>query len=88
MTQNFVPNLFLDKYPVNYRALREDMYRAYLTRASSGELDNTPIIEETLKLRNEKAQLLGYANFAELSMASKVRAHSLQNIPQSFLTVC
>lgn len=49
------------------------MYRAYITRASAGELDNTPIIEQVLKLRQEKAQLLGFQNFADLSMASKVR---------------
>ena len=48
------------------------MYRAYITRASSGEGDNTPIIERTLALRREQAALLGFANFAELSMASKV----------------
>ena len=50
------------------------MYRAYITRASSGEGDNTPLIERTLALRREQAALLGYANYAELSMASKVRA--------------
>ena len=50
------------------------MYRAYITRASSGEGDNTPIIERTLALRREQAVLLGFANYAELSMASKVRA--------------
>ena len=55
------------------RQLREDFYRAYLTRASSGDTDNTPIIEKTLALRQEKAKLLGYSNFAEVSMAKKVR---------------
>ncbi|KAD2034900.1 hypothetical protein E3N88_41986 [Mikania micrantha] len=54
------------------RALREEIYRAYVTRASSGELDNTPVIEQTLKLRLEKAKLLGYNNYAELSMATKM----------------
>lgn len=52
--------------------LREELYRAYLTRASSGDLDNTPIIDQILKLRLEKAQLLGYKNYAELSMARKM----------------
>ena len=55
------------------RALREDVYRAYLTRASSGNIDNTPLIERILTLRQDKAELLGFPNFAELSMARKVR---------------
>lgn len=54
------------------RPLREELYRAYLTRASSGETDNTPLIERTLALRQEQAQLLGYPNYAEVSLASKV----------------
>jgi hypothetical protein len=103
------------------RALREEMYRAYMTRASkgetapgactprsccacqqpcssatawchasislpcsaaqltriptpypAGELDNCPIIEQVLSLRQEKAKLLGYESFAQLSMASKM----------------
>ena len=56
------------------RALREEMYRANITRASSGEKDNSPIIEKVLTLKQEKAKLLGYASFAEVSMASKVRS--------------
>ncbi len=48
------------------------MYRANITRASSGEKDNSPIIEKVLSLKQEKAHLLGYDNFAEVSMASKV----------------
>lgn len=54
------------------RQLREKAYRAYVTRASDGELDNAPLIDETLKLRNEKAKLLGYENYAELSLANKM----------------
>ncbi|RID68258.1 hypothetical protein BRARA_C00429 [Brassica rapa] len=54
------------------RALREEVYRAYLSRASSGELDNTTIIDQILKLRLEKAKLLGYSNYAEVSMATKM----------------
>ncbi|XP_057491603.1 probable cytosolic oligopeptidase A [Actinidia eriantha] len=54
------------------RALREEVYRAYLTRASSGDLDNTAIIDQILKFRLEKAKLLGYNNFAEVSMATKM----------------
>ncbi|MBA0739528.1 hypothetical protein Gogos_012789, partial [Gossypium gossypioides] len=46
-------------------ALREEVYRAYITRASSGDLDNTPIINQILKLRLEKVKLLNYNNYAE-----------------------
>ncbi|XP_042498326.1 probable cytosolic oligopeptidase A isoform X2 [Macadamia integrifolia] len=54
------------------RSLREEVYRAYVSLASSGDLDNTPIIEQILKLRLEKAKLLGYTNYAEVSMAMKM----------------
>ncbi len=54
------------------RPLREELYRAFITRASSGETDNTPLIEKTLVLRQEQAELLGYPNYAEVSLASKV----------------
>jgi len=54
------------------RAHREQVYRAYIVRASSGELDNAPLIEETLKLRKEKAALLGYDNYAQVSLATKM----------------
>uniref|UniRef100_A0A7N1A657 oligopeptidase A n=1 Tax=Kalanchoe fedtschenkoi TaxID=63787 RepID=A0A7N1A657_KALFE len=54
------------------RSLREEVYRAYITRASSGNLDNTPLIENILKLKLEKAKLLGYNNYAEVSLATKM----------------
>lgn len=57
------------------RALRETLYRAYATRASEfgkPEFDNTPIIKQLLKLRDEEAKLLGFNNFAELSLATKM----------------
>ncbi len=54
------------------RGQREEVFRAYLTRASSGELDNTEIINRTLNLRKQKAALLGYENFAALSLAKKM----------------
>ncbi|KAG2309931.1 hypothetical protein Bca52824_021488 [Brassica carinata] len=54
------------------RVLREEVYRAYLSRASSGDLDNTAIIDQILRLRLEKAKLLGYNNYAEVSMATKM----------------
>jgi len=54
------------------RALREQLYREYVTRASAGETDNTQIIEEILALRLEESKILGYRNFAEVSLASKM----------------
>lgn len=58
-------------------ALREQMYQAYVTRASdvgpsAGVFDNTDLINEILALRHEKAQLLGFNNYAELSLATKM----------------
>ncbi|KAK6923872.1 Peptidase M3A/M3B catalytic domain [Dillenia turbinata] len=47
-------------------------FRANITRASGRDLDNTPIIDQILKLRVEKAKLLGYKNYAEVSMATKM----------------
>lgn len=54
------------------RDLREKLYKAFISRASSGELDNTPIIEQILQLRQQKAQLLGFDSFAQLSLARKM----------------
>ncbi|GMH06492.1 hypothetical protein Nepgr_008332 [Nepenthes gracilis] len=54
------------------RYLREEVYRAYVTRASTGDLDNTEIINQILKLRLEKAKVLGYNSYAEVSMAMKM----------------
>ncbi|MBI3901632.1 MAG: M3 family metallopeptidase [Nitrosomonadales bacterium] len=57
------------------RALRERMYRAYVGRASeldNAELDNTPLMAQILKLRAEESQMLGFANYAELSLAAKM----------------
>ncbi|WXL26143.1 oligopeptidase A [Ectopseudomonas mendocina] len=61
----------------NDRALREEVYRAYSTRASdqgpnAGQNDNGPVMNEILTLRQELAELLGFANYAELSLASKM----------------
>lgn len=59
------------------RALRQEHYTAYATRASeqgpyAGTWDNSEIMAKTLALRHEKAQLLGFANYAELSLATKM----------------
>ncbi|HRR33788.1 MAG TPA: M3 family metallopeptidase [Kiritimatiellia bacterium] len=53
------------------RAAREQLCRASATRASCGDLDNTPLIERILALRREMANLLGDNTFAELSLSSK-----------------
>lgn len=54
------------------RTLREQAYRAYTTRASSGETDNSGLIDEILTLRKKKCDLLGYDNFAALSLSRKM----------------
>lgn len=59
------------------RALREEVYKAYVSRASevgitSIEFDNKAIMDEILALRLEMARLLGFENYAELSVASKM----------------
>lgn len=59
------------------RALREEMYRAFTTRASdqgpqAGEYDNGAVMDEILKLRYEQANLLGFANYADKSLATKM----------------
>jgi oligopeptidase A len=65
------------------RALRERMYRAYSTRSSEfdgAKFDNTPLMTSILKLRTEEAQLLGFSNYAELSLATK-----MANTPQQVM---
>jgi oligopeptidase A len=59
------------KYATNSE-LREKLYKAFISRASAGEFDNQPIIERNLKLKREKAQLLGFNTYAELSLARKM----------------
>ncbi|MEO7338787.1 MAG: M3 family metallopeptidase, partial [Caldimonas sp.] len=65
------------------RALRELLYRAYVTRASEfgpPDLDNALLMRELLELRSEEARLLGYQSFAELSLVPK-----MANSPQQVL---
>lgn len=54
------------------RDLREKLYRVYISRASDGELNNKPLIERILELRQEEAKLLGYGSYAEVSLAAKM----------------
>jgi len=54
------------------RAIREKLYRASITRASQGELDNAPLIARLLELRLETAKLLGFDSYTDLSLDSKM----------------
>ena len=63
------------------RDLRAAMYRAYATRAAEfgpTELDNTPLIRRILELRREESQMLGYDNYAEVSLVPKMA----ESVPQ------
>ena len=69
--------------------LRREMYEAFVTRASDqgpgkGQWDNSEIIHEILTLRKERAELLGFRNFAELSLATRMAQDTDQVI--GFLT--
>ena len=59
------------------RALREEVYRAYVTRASdqgpnAGKWDNAPVIAELLALKHRMANLLGFDNYAEYALARRM----------------
>ncbi|MBP8039125.1 MAG: oligopeptidase A, partial [Aeromonadaceae bacterium] len=59
------------------RALREEIYTAFATRASdqgpnAGKWDNSPLMDEIVALRHELAQLLGFATYADYSLATKM----------------
>ncbi len=54
------------------RKQREQVYRAFITRAAQGELDNTSLLIRILQLRQKQAALLGYENFADFSLESKM----------------
>ena len=78
------PSYFPVLQYANDRALRETLYRANATKASElgaqANWDNTQLIVDILKLRNEEAQLLGYANFAEVSLVPKMATSPAQVI--------
>ena len=66
-------------------ALRQEIYTAFATRASevnpeTAQWDNTQIMDDLLALRHEKAQLLGFNNYAELSLATKMADNPQQVI--------
>ena len=69
------PSYFPIMQYADERALRAQVYRANVTRASDlgdAALDNTAIMQRLLAIRQEVAQLLGYANYAEVSLAPKM----------------
>ena len=64
--------------------LRRDIYEAWVTRASelgpsAGRFDNGPLIAELLPLRHELAQLLGFANYAEYALSTRM-ARSIKQV--------
>uniref|UniRef100_A0A7S1HUK8 oligopeptidase A n=2 Tax=Eutreptiella gymnastica TaxID=73025 RepID=A0A7S1HUK8_9EUGL len=60
-------------------SVREQLYRAYVSRASTGDQDNAPIISQILKLKKQRAQMLGYNTAADMSIASKM-AGSVEDV--------
>lgn len=69
------------------RHLRETVYRAYVTRASElgdPQFDNSELMQEILQLRQEMAELLGFKDYAEYSLASKM-APSVDEVKQFLL---
>lgn len=61
--------------------MREQLYRAYISRASSGDHDNVPIITKILQNKKQIAQLLGYKTHAEKSLSKKM-ASSVEEVMQ------
>ncbi len=74
------------------RALREELYRAYISRASEigitdKKYDNRALIDEILHLRDEKAKLLGLKHYAEYSLATKMLqdANTVENFLKTLI---
>ncbi|MCG7865931.1 MAG: oligopeptidase A [Candidatus Thiodiazotropha taylori] len=83
------PSYFPVMTYADQRELRRELYEAYATRASdcgpdAGKWDNSEVMEQILALRHEQAQLLGYNNYAERSLARKM-ARTTEEV-MSFLT--
>ncbi len=71
------PSYFAVMTYADDRALREEVYQAFVTRASdkgpdAGKWDNSEVMDEILAIRHELAQLLGFQNYAERSLATKM----------------
>lgn len=57
------------------RELREKLWRAYQTRATSGNEDNRPLIREITKLRHDRAMLLGYTTHADFVLEERMASN-------------
>ena len=68
------------------RGLREAMYKGYTTLASYGETSNIPVIEQIVKLRAKKAEIMGFDTFAQM-MTSRVMAQTPENAENLLLQV-
>jgi len=53
--------------------VREQAYRAYISRATSGSTDNQPIVERIFAVRRAEAQLLNYSSYTDYALADRVR---------------
>lgn len=76
LTLDFPSYLPIITYAKN-RALRQELYTAYVTRASdqgphAGKWDNSQLIEEILALKHEQAQLLGFSDFVERALVDRM----------------
>lgn len=72
-----IPSYLAVMMHADNRQLRQEVYTAYTTRASdqgptAGQWDNAALIDETLALRHRLAKLLGFNNYAERSLATKM----------------
>ena len=65
---SFIP--FMKSYPNS--DLREELYRAYSSKASFGDKNNLPIIKEILELKKEISELLGFDNYVQISLEKKM----------------
>ncbi len=68
------------------RGLREAIYKGYTNLASRGEYNNYPVIEKIVKLRAEKAKIMGFDNFAQM-MTSRVMAKTPEAATNLLLSV-
>ena len=55
-----------------HRELREEIYKAYLNRCNGGEFDNNALINDFIRLRTEKAHLLGYKSYADYVVSNEM----------------
>ena len=58
------------------RELREEIYKAYLSRCAGGESDNLPLVSEMIRLRAEKAHLLGFESYAAYAVSNQMAGNT------------